>query len=461
MSGDFELDLSGGATAEASVVFTDVAHSFLELQILSAEQQEFRIPFIQSEVVLSQAAPAAFEVTCPWVARLKGEEVHLFHRDDGTVRPMVVGSSFEVEQARVWLLDARRPPVGTLQGLSVPYVGRAWNLTSQQTWLGRKGKRLNHIEVNHPTVSRTHLTFLPDHQGQVELLAESGATVVNGIPVAAKEKVRLQHGALVGCGEMLFRFSVPVHSEHAVSLLKMKTLGTFSVGLGGRQFAPEIKNDKAQFLLAALAVAWGEPRSVEWLLAQFWPEVTLARGRKNLSYTLVQLRENLGIKDTEHDDLIIRSGSSVQLNPERLDEHDYVELSRLTKTKQALTSRSVLDRVITLYGGQFMPSCYDDWAEVVRHTLDRDFTETLMVSSRYFLEQADLSNLRLATGKLLELDPTNEEAAGLLMEGALKAAHPDLAIATYETLEKELRSEGLEPSTEVMKIYYKANLGFS
>lgn len=203
----------------------------------------------------------------------------------------------------------------------------------------------------------------------------------------------------------------------------------------------------------------GESRSVDWLLAQFWPEVPSVRGRKNLSYTLVQLRENLGIKDTQEDNLFIRSASTVQLNPERLDDHDYVELSRLTKTKQALTSRSVLERVILLYAGRFMPNCYDDWAEVVRHTLDRDFTETLIETARYFLQKNDFSTLQLATGKLLELDPLHEEAAALQMEGALQAARPELAVSTYEMLEKNLRSEGLEPSTDVIKIYYKANLG--
>ncbi len=459
MSEDSILDLSGGATAETVGDFTALAHSFLELQVLSAEQQEFRLPFIHREIALAQAAPTAFSPDCPWVARLKGEEVSLHNREDGSQRPLTVGTSFEYDASRIWLLDARCPPVGTLLGLSSPYVGRVWNLTSQQTWLGRKGKRLNHIEVNHPTISRTHLTFLPDEQGQVELLAESGTTVVNGQRVAAKGKLRLQHGALVGCGELLFRFSVPVRSEHAASLLKMKTLGTFSVLYGGRQFASEIKNEKAQFLFAALAVTWGDPRSVDWLLAQFWPEVPVARGRKNLSYTLVQLRENLGIKDSEDDNLFIRSTCTVQLNPERLEDHDFCELNRLTKTKQALTSRSVLERVLLLHGGRFLPACYDDWAEEVRHVLERDFSETLMATARYFLEKNDFSTLCLAAGKLLELDPLHEEAATLRMEGALQASRPELAVATYDNLQRELRSEGLEPSTAAMKLYYRAKLG--
>ena len=47
------------------------------------------------------------------------------------------------------------------------------------------------------------------------------------------------------------------------------------------------------------------------------------------------------------------------------------------------------------------------------------------------------------------------------MEACLQSAQPQRAIEVYETLEKALKAEGLEPTTEVMKIYYKANLGLS
>ena len=461
MAGEDELDWSGGATQESAVEYDKLAHGFLELQVLSKEQQEFRLPFIHQEILLAEVAPAAFPNGFAWKAVLQGESVRLLDPDSDESRALAIGSMVELGGARIRLLDARRPPVGTLQGLSPPYVGRVWNLTDQQTWLGRKGKRLNHIEINHPTVSRTHATFLPDNQGTIEMLAESGgaATVVNGQGLQAGEKARLQHGTLICCGEMMFRFAVPVHSEQAESLLKMKTLGTFQVSLGGEQFAGEFRNDKAQHLLAALAVRWGEPCSVDWLLAQFWPDSATARGRKNLGYTLGQIREYFRIKDTDDDDLLLRSPSHVQINPQRLEEHDYTEIKKITETRQALSSRSTLERAIQLYGGPFLPDCYDDWAAVARQSLNRDFTETLMRSAAFFLEQGDFETLRIAVEKLLKLDPLNEKAASLLMEGALTAAKPEVAVSVYEQLKKDLAQDELEPSTEIMKIYYRASLG--
>lgn len=462
MSDKNEYDLSGGATTEAQGEHIEPASPYLELQVVSAKQQELRLPFLYPTIQFSKSATKVFPQGSDWEARLLGEGVELVHTD-GTRRPLEVGECFELDGTRVWLLDARRPPVGTLQGLSEPYVGKVWNLTSQQTWLGRKGKRLNHIEVNHSTVSRTHATFIPDRQGRIELLAESSGapTAVNGKTVEAGQKVRLSNGALIGCGEQLFRFTASVDSAAAESLLSMCTMGTFQVKLGGVDHAPSIGNEKAQFLLAAFAVQWGEPRSVDWLLAQFWPEVTATRGKKNLSYTLVQLRETLGIKGTDRDNLILRPSSNVQLNPERLADHDYTELKRLTRSRKALTSRPVLERVIRLYGGRFMPNCYDEWAEVVRQSLEADFTQTLLETAIHFGQKKNIDLVSMATSKLRELDPLHEEPVGIYMEACLEAAQPQQAIEAYKKLESTLKREGLEPCTDVMKIYYKANLGLS
>jgi DNA-binding SARP family transcriptional activator len=453
-----DFDLSGGATTEAQGEHVKPASPFLELQIVSPSQQELRLPFLYSRIDFAKSAGHVFPQGVGWEAHLSGDVVELVH-EDGDRHPLEVGSCFELDGVRVWLLDARRPAVGTLECLTPPYVGKIWNLTSQQTWLGRKGKRLNHVEVNHSTVSRTHATFLPDRQGRIELLTESAGapTAVNGKAVEVGQKVRLSNGALIGCGELLFRFRASTEDGSAESLLSINTLGTFQVKLGSTDHAPNIGNEKAQFLLAALAVKWGEPRSVDWILSQFWPEVTSARGRKNLSYTLVQLRENLGVKGTEHDNLFIRASSNVQLNPDRLGDHDYMELARLTVGKKPLTSRPVLERAIRLYSGHFMPNCYDEWAEVVRQSLETDFTQTLLRTASHSME--DLDTVTLATSKLRALDPLNEEAVALFMEACLHAAQPSRAVEAYEKLVKELKAEGLEPTTEVMKIYYKANLG--
>lgn len=456
-----EFDISGGATDNVQIDYVEPAHAYLELQIVSPGQQEFRLPFLQQEIDLADQAAPAFSNGTSWVARLHGENVELVHKATAEKRPLIVGDNIQLDGAHLWLLDVRRPPLGTLHGVSAPFTGKVWNLTNQQTWVGRKGKRLNHIELNDSTISRTHATFIPDRHGHIELLAESAGapTSVNGQPVETGQTERLSHGALIGFGKLMFRLSLASEHSSVGSMLTMNTLGTFQVKLGGDNLGAEIRNEKAQFLLAALAVKWGEPQSVDWLLAQFWPEVTQSRGRKNLSYTLVQLKENLRLEENEECPLFLRTTSSVQLNPDRLDAHDLVEVQRLTQRRQPITSRSALERLNSLYGGRFLPSCYDEWAEIVRQTLEVDFSTTLLRTAEYYLERGELEDLQIAAGKLLELDPQNEEAVRLVMEGALKTAQPEVAVQAYRSLEKSLKVDGLEPDTELVKLYYRANLG--
>jgi DNA-binding SARP family transcriptional activator len=453
----------GDATEPTQIEHVEPAHNYLELQVLRQGQQEFRFPFIHSTIDFSKDNSGAFPPDTPWAAHLGQGLVELVNEESGERVPLVVSDSVELDGARIWLLDVRNPPVGTLHGVSAPFAGRMWNLDSQQTWLGRKGKRLNHIELAHPTVSRTHATFLPDRKGRVALLAESAAapTSVNGQPLEVGVTHTLSNGDLLSFGELNFRFAAQIDAASQEALLSLSTLGTFQAQVGGVPVVSDITNEKVEWMLAALALNWGEPSSVESLMVWFWPEQTATRGRKNLSYTLRQLREYLNLTEENFGSLVLRTTTAVRLNPDRLDSHDYSQVKSLTQGHKPLTSSVALERLISLYQGRFLPTCYEDWAETARHTLEVDFCKTLTRSAEYHAERSDLATLRLATDKLLEIDPMNEEAVRLLMEGALAAGKPDIAIKSFEELTKTLKAEGLEPDTETLKVFYKAHLGFS
>lgn len=458
-----KAEFTGDATENVQIDHVEPAHNYLELQVLREGQQEFRFPFIHSVIDFSQDTSGAFGPETAWSAELKDELVELVNSADGTRLSLIVNDSVEVDGARIWLLDVRTPPVGMLHGVTAPFAGRSWSIGSQQTWLGRQGKRLNHIELSHPTISRTHATFLPDKHGRVLLLAEaSGApTSVNGQEVKSGETQTLSNGDLLGFGKLHFRFSVPVDASSHEALLSLNTLGTFQAFMGGTRVVSDITNEKVEWMLAALALQWGEPRSVESLMTQFWPEHSTVRGRKNLSYTLRQLREYLNLDEENFESLLIRSTTSVRLNPERLESHDYNQVKSLTKGQEPITSRVALERLIALYRGTFLPTCYEDWAEVARQSLEVDFCKTLTRTAEYHAGKGNFEVMTLATDKLQEIDPLNEEAVRLYMEGALNATKPDLAIKAYDELAATLKAEGLEPETETMKVYYKANLGLS
>ncbi len=439
-----------------------LASAHLELQIVLDGQREYRFPFITPTLNFSEDAAAAFPQGSDWSAQLSDESVTVSNQSTGQSHPLHVGESVVLDGVNVWLVDVRQPNVGTLEGIEAPFTGRVWHLKGQQSLLGRRGKRLNHIELDHPTVSRAHATFLPDRHGTVSLMCESAgsATTVNGEVVNPGDSVHLRHGDLLGFGTLLFRFSVPRDSSSVDAFLSINTLGTFQVSIGGDAgLGQEVRNEKSRWLLARLAIAWGEPISVEGLLEEFWPGTSSTRGRKNLSYTLLQLKEALNLEDEAFESLILRSPSSLQLNPDRLGRHDYVEVLRMTTSRKPLTSVVALGRLLGLYRGSFLKSCYEDWADIARSKLEIAFAETVLATGSFMLEAKEYQATEDAGRKLLELDPLNEDAARLLMEGYLHQAKPERAVELYEQIVRALKSDGLEPDPELMKLYYRASMG--
>jgi DNA-binding SARP family transcriptional activator len=258
----------------------------------------------------------------------------------------------------------------------------------------------------------------------------------------------------------MFRFSGPESEEASSSLLYVQTLGAFRVSLDSKNALPmEIRNEKARWLLALLAVSWGEPRPVELLLEEFWPGVTGTRGRKNLSHTLTQLKEAFAHIGVDADTIVLRNTAELRLNPERLGQHDLVEVSKLTKNQKALTSDAALERLIQNYHGKFLPACYESWADDLRFQLEADVLETLKASALAFLRVKNYAAAMKAGEKALELDPLDDKATLAMMEAALGLAKPELALSVFETARRALLNEGLEPSIEMVKLSTRARLG--
>ena len=462
MTNDQPHQAADDATENVLIESIVPAHAHLELQVVKEGQSEFRFPFLKEEIDLGSDAAVAFPEGSSWIARLEGGTVELKHRESDQKLLLAIGQHVEVEGRRIWLVDARQPPLGTLEGMTAPLTGRVWHLKSQQSWLGRKGKRHNHVELDHPTISRAHATFLPNANGRVSLLSESAGsgTAVNGQVLEPGVIRPLDHGDLLSFGQLTFRFSSQLEASGAESLLSIKSLGEFGVSLGTQLTLEKgLRNEKARWLLAYLAAHWGQSVPVESLMSKFWPDATTLRSRKNLSYNLRQLKESLGLEDDDYSSLLLRTPSTLQLNPERLATHDYVEVKKLVSSRQALTSEVALNRLLSLYRGPYLAGCYDDWAEVLRTKLEVEVVETLLATARYGVNQGQDAMVNLAAQRLLTIDPLNEQPTILLMESALKNGEPESAVAAYESALKGLKAEGLEPDTEMMKLYYRASMG--
>jgi DNA-binding SARP family transcriptional activator len=429
------------------------AGAHLELQILRQDGREFRFTFLDSVIEFPDGAR--------WNARLAGGTVTLHNSASGESIPLSPGLTVELQDSMVSLIDARQPPLGRLEGLSEPFTGRVWTLQQQQSRVGRRGKRFNHIELNHPSISRAHASFLPDQHGRITLLAESAGSAVsaNGEPLNPGDRRLVQHGDLLILGSLHFRFHGSATAQAGRKLLNVLSLGTFQAALGGSaETGTQLSGKKPRWLLAALAANWGTPKPVETLLEWLWPELPEERGRRNLSHTIGLIRAELECEPADFESLILRTPSTLGLNPERLGTHDYQEVRKLTQSRAALTSVAALESLLALYRGAYLPTCLEDWAESIRRSLERDVQETLLATARYFQEHGDWEIVSRSSEKCLELDDLNEDALAMLMEACLQTNRQSRAVKLYEAHLRRLRSDGLEPGMELVRLHLRATL---
>ena len=94
--------------------------------------------------------------------------------------------------------------VAFLEAYTQPHRRQQWTLSKNRTRLGRRGLRNNHVELDDPTVSRTHATII-QAEGHFVIQPDGPRTVwVNGDPVEAM--AILSDEDLIQLGGQLLRF---------------------------------------------------------------------------------------------------------------------------------------------------------------------------------------------------------------------------------------------------------------
>lgn len=452
------------ATLAVSNLDLGVANPYLELHLLLSDGSEAWLSFSQETIGLGEACPEGQG----WQAQVVDETVRFVAEptsQSGTwqghqLREVVLqpGECLEIGATRIWLVDARRPEMASLdshEGLEAP---RHWPLRPQAYRIGRRtNSRHNHVEIPHPTVSRAHATLLPGENGRFALLAESGTnpTAVNGRKLEANQIALLHHGDLLKLGDVSLRFRQTGHEAAGKKVLSIKSMGGFQVQWGELVLSETAwKVEKSRWLLARLAWAWGQPVSADLVMEMLWPELPALRGRKNLSQCLISLKQTLQLEDDE-EELILRTPSSLQLNPSMLADHDAYLLAKLAEGSEPAGWSKALE----LYQGPYLPGNFEEWAEVIRQTLHALALECAVKLASHHSKQASWEAALQAAQKGMKLDPCHEGLATLLMEAALQASRYDLAVRCYESVRKHLQSElAVEPSTDLLRLYHRAKL---
>jgi DNA-binding SARP family transcriptional activator len=241
-----------------------------------------------------------------------------------------------------------------------------------------------------------------------------------------------------------------------IPVLKVYLLGGFRL-LDGETAVTAINTPRLQALLAYLALHRHTPQPRAHLAFLFWPDSTEAQARTNLRYLIHQLRQTLPQADqflqTGDGTLHWRADA-----PFTLDVADFEQaIAQADRAEQAgdqAEVRATLEQAVSLYQGDLLPSCYDDWLLPERERLQQVFISAL---ERLILLLESQRNYRPAihyTQQLLRHDSLYEAAYRHLMRLHALNGDPAMAVRTYHSCVTLMQRElGVEPSPATREMY--------
>jgi DNA-binding SARP family transcriptional activator len=202
------------------------------------------------------------------------------------------------------------------------------------------------------------------------------------------------------------------------STLSIHLLGDFSLTVDDAPVAT-MNVPRLQSLLAYLLLHRNAPQDRSRLAFLLWPDSSEAQAHTNLRKLLHQLRQSLPNVDA----FLRAEKHTLQWLPEdtawTLDilevEEALAQAGQAERDGDTTTLRRALERVMSLYRGDLLPSCYDEWILPERdrwHQLFLSAAERLLA----LLEQERDYAAAIATAQqLLRLDPLQEATYRQLM----------------------------------------------
>jgi DNA-binding SARP family transcriptional activator len=238
--------------------------------------------------------------------------------------------------------------------------------------------------------------------------------------------------------------------------LHIRLLGDFNLIYADRQVT-SLNTMRLQSLLAYLVLHRDIPQQRQHLAFLFWPETTEAQARNNLRQLLHQLRQVFPA--VEH----FLSADTHTLHwhavtPFRLDVAEFEQAltgaDEATRRDDQRALQAALERADSLYRGELLPGCYDEWILPERELLRQRHLQALEQLLRLFEARGDTVTAIRHAQRLLGLDPLSEDLYRRLMR--LFALNNDRASALHvyhtcvTTLEREM---GVDPDPATREAY--------
>ncbi|NNJ09516.1 AAA family ATPase [Chloroflexales bacterium ZM16-3] len=242
----------------------------------------------------------------------------------------------------------------------------------------------------------------------------------------------------------------------AAPRLRVQLLGDFVLCIGD-QPAVAVGALRLRSLLAYLITHYPVPQLRRHLAALLWPDMPEPHANNNLRQLIYQLRQVIpGV-----DQIFSIGGQLIDWNKQVALDADVIRFTQAIARADAAdrgtdlaAARAALDQAVSLYGGDLMPGCYDEWLVPERERLRALWLQALARLTRLLAVQGDHDGALYYAQNLAQADPLDEAAAITLIR--LLAARHDRAgaLRAYQTLSDTLSRElGVEPGATARRLY--------
>jgi DNA-binding SARP family transcriptional activator/tetratricopeptide (TPR) repeat protein len=242
--------------------------------------------------------------------------------------------------------------------------------------------------------------------------------------------------------------------------LKIRLLGGFAI-YSGNFPQSTISSRRQQMLLTYLLLNRDAAQSRQQISFMLWPDSTDTQARTNLRQLLHRLRSDCSAIEP----FLYLRNQSIHWRTNDDCWVDVVEFEQLLARAEAVAPSSpgsagdeakgrLLETAVSLYTGDLLPDCYDDWIEDHRRRLRRQYLMALQRLVTLRSSQHDYPAAIPFAEQLIVQDPLNEAGYRHLMQ--LQALNNDGAgaLRTYQSCKSMLNRElGVAPDPETKTQY--------
>ncbi len=244
-----------------------------------------------------------------------------------------------------------------------------------------------------------------------------------------------------------------------IPALHIRLLGEFLL-LSDETLVTSVDLPRLQSLLAYLVLHQGTPQSRSRLAYLFWPDTTDAQALSNLRTVVHRLRQTL----PNADGFLQVDRQSLQWQPRSAEapwvldiqefEDALVRAEQAEQAQDATKTRQALERAVSLYQGELLPSCYDEWILPERDRLRQAFLRALERLIVLLEREHDYEPAIGMAQRLLRHDPLHEPTYRQLMRLYAARGNRAAALRVYHTCTSVLERElGTEPSRATREVY--------